>query len=393
MARRSWLAVSVWLVLAGLAACDKTPVEPTPPPCAFTLSTASLQFAAGGGTASVGVATAAGCNWTASAGAPWLTIAAGSSGTGAGTVTISAAANAETTARSSAVSIAGQTVTVQQEGLEPCTYAITPTTANAGRDGASGAIDVSAAAHCTWTAASTAGWLRVTSGSSGIGPGVVTYAADPNRDPLARTGTLEVAGQTFTLVQAGDTGGCTYRVEPATFAICMAWDADLVSTITTQDGCPWEAGSAAPWMSVVDGQSGVGSGSVRFRGTDNWEAPRTGVVEVRWPTPTAGQNIHVQQAGCTYGLSRNAFSFAIAGGTGAFDVVQQSDPTSCGGPLQNACLWSAESDVPWITVAGSMPRTGDDRVTFTVAANTTGAARTGTIRVRDQVVTIVQAGG
>ena len=39
-----------------------------------------------------------------------------------------------------------------------------------------------------------------------------------------------------------------------------------------------------------------------------------------------------------------------SGGSGAFDVVQQSEPYTCGGPLQNACMWTARSDVPWIVV-------------------------------------------
>jgi hypothetical protein len=37
-----------------------------------------------------------------------------------------------------------------------------------------------------------------------------------------------------------------------------------------------------------------------------------------------------------------------------------------------------------------MPRYGDDRVSFRVAANGTGSARTTTIVVRDRVVTVRQ---
>jgi hypothetical protein len=72
-------------------------------------------------------------------------------------------------------------------------------------------------------------------------------------------------------------------------------------------------------------------------------------------------------------------------------VVQQSIPIICGGALQDRCIWSAVSDVPWITITSSMPRTGDNPVAFTVAANP-GAARTGRITVRDKVVVITQAG-
>ena len=124
----------------------------------------------------------------------------------------------------------------------------------------------------------------------------------------------------------------------------------------------------------------------------NYDAPRDGIAIVRWPTPTAGQNIRIAQAGCTYAVSRSSFDFSAAVATGAFDVIQQSVPYTCGGPTQNRCVWSAVSDVPWITVSGSMPRTGDDRVSFTVASNETATPRVGRITVRDKVVVINQAG-
>jgi hypothetical protein len=122
----------------------------------------------------------------------------------------------------------------------------------------------------------------------------------------------------------------------------------------------------------------------------NFDAARQANVEVRWPTPTTGQNVRVLQAGCLYGVSRDTMDVAAAGGDFFFDVVSQSTDTSCGGPLQNGCVWSAVSNASWVTVLSSMPRAGDDRVSFRVAANTTGAPRTATITVRDKTVTIRQ---
>jgi len=88
-------------------------------------------------------------------------------------------------------------------------------------------------------------------------------------------------------------------------------------------------------------------------------------------------------------------SIAVVAGGGAarFDVYQESDPNTCGGPLQNACVWTAQADVPWITVNTSMPQVGDNAVQLTIAGNTATAPRSGTVRVRDQVVRITQEGG
>jgi hypothetical protein len=113
---------------------------------------------------------------------------------------------------------------------------------------------------------------------------------------------------------------------------------------------------------------------------------------VRWPTPTAGQNIHVAQAGCRYAVSKTAIDIGATGGPASFDVLQQSDPVECGSATQDRCVWTARSEVPWITITTSMPRSGDNSVSFTVAANDGATPRTGRIVVRDKVVTVAQAG-
>jgi hypothetical protein len=150
--------------------------------------------------------------------------------------------------------------------------------------------------------------------------------------------------------------------------------------------------AAATWISVSGGTSRTGSGEVRFRVSENFDAPRAGVLQLRWDTPTAGQNVHVSQAGCRYAVSQTTVSIPSAGGTASFEVYQQSDPLECGGPLQNGCRWTAEAGASWIAITTSMPRTGDDRVTFVVSPNP-GPARSATIAVRDKVVTVTQASG
>jgi len=55
-------------------------------------------------------------------------------------------------------------------------------------------------------------------------------------------------------------------------------------------------------------------------------------------------------------------------------------------------VWTAQSNVPWITITGSMPRAGDNPVAFVVASNDASVTRVGTITVRDKAVVITQAG-
>ena len=96
-------------------------------------------------------------------------------------------------------------------------------------------------------------------------------------------------------------------------------------------------------LRIASGLSGSGPGTITFSIGSNFDAARQANIEVRWPTPTAGQNVVVLQAGCLYGVSRDTIDVAAAGGDVFFDVVSQSTDTSCGGPLQNGCMWTAVS--------------------------------------------------
>jgi hypothetical protein len=88
-----------------------------------------------------------------------------------------------------------------------CTYSISPTSASVASGGGTGSVSVTAGAGCAWTAASNAAFITITSGASGSGSGTVNYSVAANTGTTSRTGTLTIAGQTFTVTQAGTTAG------------------------------------------------------------------------------------------------------------------------------------------------------------------------------------------
>lgn len=377
---------------AGCGSDGDSPTEPSPV-CSYTIAPATRAFGSEGGTAEVSVTTAQGCTWT-TAGAPnWITVTGGGTGSGPGAVTYSVAGNSATTARNATLTIGGQAHAVAQDGREPtvCTYTISPESAAYNKDAATGTFTVAAPDSCGWSAISNRSWLTVTAGAQGAGAGTVAYTVARNVEIAERSGSITVAGRAFTVRQSGDEGLCTYAVSPVAFQPCMP-AGTLDATITTQASCPWTAASDSSWLVVASSASGNGSRVISMRYTDNYDAPRSGIVMVRWPTPTAGQNIHVAQAGCVYAVSRSEISMGAAAGVATFDVIQQSVPNTCGGATQDRCVWTAQSDVPWITITSSMPRSGDDRVSFAVTANDGTAARVGRITVRDQVVVVTQSG-
>jgi Viral BACON domain/Putative binding domain, N-terminal len=389
--------LSVLVVIAfsfGGISCggEDLPTQPTPV-CSYAIAPADRAFASSGGTGNVTVTADTGCRWSASSNESWITITAGTSGSGAGIVAYSVVANGDTSSRSGTVTIGGQRHTVTQQGRPAtvCAYGLSPTGAEFGKDESGGTFAVMVASDCPWTATSNASWLIVTSGEHGNGNGSVSYLVARNDAATDRTGSISVADRTFTVRQGGDPGVCQYSVAPVDFSPCMP-AGSVATTLTTQSGCSWTVTSNVPWLSIPSGSSGTGSTVITLAFSENYDAPRDGIAMVRWPTPTAGQNVRVAQAGCLYAVSRNAFSFTSSAASGTFDVIQQSQPNSCGGATQDRCVWSAIVDAPWIVISSSMPRSGDNPVAFTISANDAAAPRVGRITVRDKVVVIAQAG-
>jgi hypothetical protein len=282
-------------------------------------------------------------------------------------------------------------VSITQQGLVPCGYTILPPARSFDAGGGSAAFDVNATPECGWTPVSSAPWLTVALAGPRTGNGTVTYVVAPNADAAARTANVTAGNGTHTVTQAG-AKPCEYSVSPVDFRECVRGGFERAVTVDTAPGCGWTAATNASWLSIASGGSGSGSGSIRFTFSSNYDAARQAVIEVRWPAPTAGQNVRVAQEGCLYAVSRDSFDVPAGGGDLSFDVYQMTTDPACGGPLQNACVWSAQSTAAWIAVVTSMPCQGDERVALRVAANGGATPRTATVTVKNRTVTVRQAG-
>jgi hypothetical protein len=314
------------------------------------------------------------CTWTARSDADWLAIVDGAQGTGNGQVKYDARATSGPT-RSGSLTIAGRVVTVTQG--EGCTSAITPASQSVAASGGTGTVALATAAGCSWSARSNASWIAITSSQTGSGPGTVAFSVTPSDGP-ARTGTLTVDGQAFTVSQAS---GCRYALDPASQSIDDAGGAGVVN-VHAGGGCAWTATSTAPWITITGGQSGSGAGAVNFSVVPNpmGGPARNGTISVNDQTFAVTQ---AAGAACVYTLTPTSQDFSAAGGIGGFAVT-----------TANTCPWSASANDPWITIIGPGRGAGIGTVTFSVGANPAGSAgRSGTIDVRGPIFTINQAGG
>jgi hypothetical protein len=82
-----------------------------------------------------------------------------------------------------------------------CSFSISPTRRSFPSSGGEASVSVIAPDGCAWRAVSNVGWITILAGGSGSGNGTVTYSVA--RTTRARSGTMTIAGRTFTVRQKG----------------------------------------------------------------------------------------------------------------------------------------------------------------------------------------------
>ena len=86
---------------------------------------------------------------------------------------------------------------------QTCTYTLSSSNVSFNSSAGSGSVGVTAPSGCTWSASEAASWITLTSGSSGTGNGTVIYSVAANTTTSSRMTVLRIAGQIFTVTQAG----------------------------------------------------------------------------------------------------------------------------------------------------------------------------------------------
>jgi len=95
-------------------------------------------------------------------------------------------------------------VSLEQAGSPPpCKFRISPTEAQISRQDQTLSVSVDTVGGCAWHATSHNNWIDVTGASSGMGPGIVRLRVDENKSQNDRKGSVTIAGETFSITQAG----------------------------------------------------------------------------------------------------------------------------------------------------------------------------------------------
>lgn len=204
---------------------------------------------------------------------------------------------------------------------------------------------------------------------------MVTFNVSPNSDSSARSCTVTIADQNFTLTQSGVP--CTYAITPTTATFGGAGGSGSVN-VTAPSACNWTASSGGSWVVITSPSSGIGTSLVTFNVSPNPNSSsRNCIVTI------AGQNFTLTQSAlsCSYAITPAVSNFGAAGGNGTVTV-------SAGA----ACDWTASSAGSWVAITSPGNGRGSSVVTFSVGPNPTISPRSCTVTIAGQNFTLSQSG-
>lgn len=167
--------------------------------CDFEVSPQSAVFGPSSDIGMVNITTGANCAWFAENMPPWITFNSPIQGQGTGLLEYEVAANPGPS-RAAAIRIADKIHYVRQSSNDGCLISVQPSAMALPGEGGDRVFDILTSDGCSWEAESTVPWMKLTSPSTGVGTGRVTFSAAPN--PYgSRTGAVLIGDMVFSTAQ------------------------------------------------------------------------------------------------------------------------------------------------------------------------------------------------
>jgi len=263
--------------------------------------------------------------------------------------------------------------------LPSCTYNLSRTNRSHSASSSSSSISVDTDSICNWTATSNNSWITITSGNSYSGDSTVNYTIAENTSTQSRTGTLTIAGQTFTINQAGASISCSYSTSPINRSHNSGANSNTISIYSSSPNCDWIATSDSSWINITEGENGSGNGTVYYSIPENLSAQdRIGNITI------ANQTFRITQSGasCSYSISPTNHAHTAIAGDGNIQVY--TSPSNCD--------WTVMDNRSWITITSSNTGSGRGSVSYTVSDNPNTQSRSGIITIENQSFRVNQEG-
>jgi hypothetical protein len=346
--------------------------NPTPCSNSYILPT-SYSPTADPNTNVIAVNAVGGCAWDVVNSNSWITITP-TNGFGPSSATCIVAANINPVGRTGVVMIAGQNLTVKQDG-GTCTTSLSPTNRNHGYGAATNTVTITTLSVCPWNVVNTNTWVTFSPPTNGAGNATLTYSIPQNSGSLDRTGTVVIGGQPFLITQRSL--GCAINLSPANRNHGNGAASNSL-TVNIGSSCNWSVINTNPWISIVLNSNGIGSNVVGYTVSQNPTAfARSGYITVEEGATFISQN----PSPCTYSLTPSSFNHSAAQETGTVSVASLV-----------GCNWNVSNTNAWITILSATNGTANGTVIYRVDTNLNASARVGMFTVEGQTYTVNQAG-
>jgi uncharacterized protein (TIGR03437 family) len=239
-----------------------------------TVDPTSITIDGFGGDRSISVTVGPQVPWLATTNQSWIQILTGAT-TGSGTLNVKILPNFTGNPRNGIITVLNATITVVQD-FEDVTFTVGGGgSANFPFEGGQGSVPVTVNNPLApWEASSNDAFITITNAGSYTGTATVTYSVALNPDESPRTGTMTIAGQTFTVNQEANPGEPPGELSSTLNNLSFLFIPDRTST-TTREITVSSTGDPlnftvqildAPWLSV-DQNSATTPASLVFNAT------------------------------------------------------------------------------------------------------------------------------
>jgi len=254
--------------------------------------------------------------------------------------------------------------TVYKGSGTSCSFKLGTSSANVVVGGGTGTVSVTDANYCAWLATSNESWITVTSGSLNSNSGSVGYSVAANTG-ATRTGTITIAGSTFTITQAGPTQSAT-----TTKLTASPNPADVGQAVTLTATVAKTSGSGAPTGKVtfsVEGET-IGSASLNS-GVATLSASSNGLATGSYPVVAsyAGDSNDGSSKSSAVTVTLNKAATATT-------VTASPNPVTRPGSITLTATVVRSSTKSSGAPTGKVTFTADGETLETVSLNTSGVA-------------------
>ena len=224
-----------------------------------------------------------------------------------------------------------------------------------------------------WPVDESLDWISISGSASRQGPGTVTISASANNTVYPRSGTVRIAGKTFSVSQKAR--GVEVEYESIVFGV----DGGMSSVSIHPDGAmSWTAVASDVWIIIFQNASGTGDAEIEYilAPYEGDGSPRTGWIQI------GDKKVYITQR--AYDLDITPRADWVTGNAGEGEIGVAAGLND---------IWQAIiTEGSWITiVSGYDAKTGSGTVRFTYTENNTGMTRTGKIMIAGEVYTLTQA--